>query len=158
MKLYRLERTQVLPILQAEAWQFFSQPLNLPQITPDWLSFELTGRAPEKMVAGQVLCFRLKPFGGIRRTWITEITHSSEPEYFVDEQRFGPYRFWQHQHVFVPHESGTKMSDIVHYALGPGILGRWVQPLVVAPRLERIFNYRAEKLEAIFHARAGGNL
>ena len=150
MKLYRLERTQILPISQNEAWQFFSQPHNLPDITPAWLGFRITSPVGDSMHAGQVISYRLKPIFGIPATWISEITHAHEPDYFVDEQRFGPYRFWHHRHVFKPVDSGTLIHDIVHYAIGWGIFGRWVQHLLVAPRLEHIFNYRREKLEMIF--------
>ena len=150
MKLYRLERTQILPISQKEAWQFFSQPLNLPAITPDWLGFRITSSAGEDMYAGQVISYRLKPIFGIPATWVSEITHVHEPDSFVDEQRFGPYRFWHHLHIFKPVENGTHIHDIIHYAIGWGIFGQLVQRLLVATRLKRIFNYRREKLELIF--------
>jgi ligand-binding SRPBCC domain-containing protein len=98
-----------------------------------------------------VYAYRLKPFAGIPVTWISEITHVREPDYFVDEQRFGPYRFWHHRHVFTPAENGTQIFDVVHYALGMGVVGNWVQRLVVAPRLEQIFDYRRETLKRIFN-------
>ena len=75
-----------------------------------------------------------------------------EPDYFIDEQRFGPYRFWHHRHNFKPLDKGTQICDIVHYAIGFGILGHWVQRLMVAPRLDKIFNYRYERLKHIFSA------
>ena len=147
MKLHRLQRIQNLPISQNEAWQFFSQPLNLPEITPAWLGFRLNTAVPEKMFAGMVISYRIKPLFGIPATWISEITHVHEPDYFIDEQRFGPYRFWHHRHNFKPLDNGTQICDIVHYAIGFGILGHWVQRLMVAPRLENIFNYCCERLK-----------
>ncbi|UOR13845.1 SRPBCC family protein [Halobacillus amylolyticus] len=57
---------------------------------------------------------------------MTEITHMVEGKYFVDEQRFGPYRFWYHQHHFKKLEKGVEMTDIVHYAFPYAILGRLV--------------------------------
>ncbi len=156
MRLYRLQRIQDLPISREEAWQFFSQPLNLPEITPAWLGFRLNSAVSEKMSAGMVISYRLKPLFGIPATWISEITHVHEPEYFVDEQRFGPYRFWHHHHTFKPVNNGTQICDIVHYAIGYGILGHWVQRLIVAPRLDNIFNYRFERLKDIFSANRRG--
>ena len=150
MKLYRLERTQILPISQSEAWQYFSQPHNLPDITPVWLDFRITSSACEYMYAGQVISYRLKPIFGIPATWISEITHVQEPDYFVDEQRLGPYRFWHHRHTFKPIDSGTHIHDIVNYAIGWGIFDRWVQRLILAPRLEGIFDYRRDRLKLIF--------
>ena len=150
MNLYRLERTQILPISQEKAWQFFSRPQNLPEITPPWLGFKMKNYPQTELYAGQVFSYRLKPLWGIKVTWISEITHVQEPEYFVDEQRFGPYRFWHHRHVFEPVDDGTRVHDCVHYAIGYGITDRWIQRMIVGPRLVNIFNYRQNSLKNIF--------
>jgi ligand-binding SRPBCC domain-containing protein len=150
MKLYCLKRSQCLPISLKEAWHFFSQPLNLPQITPPWLEFKLTCNVPENMYAGMLITYRLKPLPGIPITWISEITHVRKPEFFVDEQRSGPYQLWHHQHFFRPTENGTEVCDIVHYALGLGPLNSLVNRLVVQPKLNSIFEYRQGKLYRIF--------
>lgn len=154
MKLHRLERKQILPVSQKEAWQYFSQPLNLPDITPEWLGFKITSSGYNRMFAGQIISYRLKPLFGIPVYWVSEITHVQEPDYFVDEQRFGPYRFWHHRHFFKPVGSGTEIRDTVHYAIGFGIFGLWVHRLMVAHRLEKIFDFRREKLRHIFKVNA----
>ena len=97
-----------------------------------------------------LISYHLKPLLGLPVTWISEITHVYEPDFFVDEQRFGPYKFWQHQHLFKAVGTGTQVSDIVHYAIGYGILGRLVHRFIVSPRLDDIFDYRHEKLKQIF--------
>jgi len=97
-----------------------------------------------------MISYRLEPFLGIPVTWISEITHVCEPDFFVDEQRFGPYKFWHHEHFFKAADNGTQVIDIVHYALGHGVLGRLAHRLIVSPRLEDIFDYRREKLKRIF--------
>jgi ligand-binding SRPBCC domain-containing protein len=151
MRLYRLERIQHLPVCQIEAWQFFSNPINLPEITPPWLSFSLTQKVPISIHAGMIISYRLKPFLGLPVTCISEITHVCEPDYFVDEQRFGPYKFWHHQHLFNAVSNGTQVIDIVHYAIAYGILGRLAHRSIVSPRLDDIFDYRHEELKKIFH-------
>jgi len=150
MRLCRLKRIQNLPVSQKKAWQFFSNPINLSEITPPWLSFRLTQTVPNSIHAGMLISYRLKPLFGLPVTWISEITHVYEPDYFIDEQRFGPYKFWQHQHLFKAFGDGTQVRDIIHYAIGYGILGRLVQRFIVSPRLEDIFDYRHEKLKQIF--------
>lgn len=72
MRRYRLERTQNLPLSQDEAWQFFSQPLNLPDITPPWLGFRMATHTGENLHAGQVFSYRLKPIFGIPAGGIEE--------------------------------------------------------------------------------------
>jgi ligand-binding SRPBCC domain-containing protein len=151
MKIYCLKRRQLLPISLTEAWKFFSQPLNLPQITPPWLELKLTCTVPEMMHAGMLITYRLKPLLGLPVTWISEITHAREPEFFVDEQRFGPYRFWHHQHLFKTVKDGTEISDIVHYAFGFGMLSPLLDRLFIQPRLKNIFEYRSDKLNQLFN-------
>ena len=35
MKIHHFERSQIVPITLDEAWEFFSNPLNLDELTPD---------------------------------------------------------------------------------------------------------------------------
>lgn len=148
MKLHLLEERQNLPVTIGEAWTFFSDPANLARITPPSLGFEVTSPPAERMYAGMIVTYRIRPFFGVRVSWVTEITHVDEPHLFVDEQRFGPYRFWHHQHLFREIEGGVEMRDLVHYALPPG--GGAARRLLVAPRLREIFGHRREVLERTF--------
>lgn len=150
MKIHFLERVQRLPIGIAEAWEFFSDPYNLPRITPPFMGFEVTSPAPPRMYAGTIIVYRVRPLLGVPLTWVTEITHVDEPVLFVDEQRFGPYRFWHHQHHFREVDGGIEMRDLIHYALPLDPAGRLVQRWMVGPRLAQIFDFRQRTLEAQF--------
>jgi ligand-binding SRPBCC domain-containing protein len=148
MKLHVLEREQRLPIPVARAWEFASDPRNLARITPPAMGFEVTSKLPERMYAGMIITYRVRPLLGVPVTWVTEITHVDEGRLFVDEQRFGPYRFWHHQHLFREVPGGVEMRDIIHYALPPG--AGPARALLVAPRLESIFDHRREVLAEMF--------
>ena len=150
MKIYRLETIQNLPISQKEAWDFLSDPRNLKTITPDYMGFEIVSGAASKMYAGQILQYIVTPLLNIPLNWVTEITHIREGEYFVDEQRFGPYSLWHHKHFIKPIKNGVEMIDIVDYKVPFGILGQLVQPFLVRPKLEEIFEYRKNALDRIF--------
>ncbi|MEK9787589.1 MAG: SRPBCC family protein [Flavobacteriaceae bacterium] len=150
MKIYRLETIQNLPISQKEAWDFLSDPRNLKTITPDYMGFEIVSGAASKMYAGQILQYIVTPLLNIPLKWVTEITHVREGEYFVDEQRFGPYSLWHHKHFIKPIKNGVEMIDIVDYKVPFGILGQLVQPFLVRPKLEEIFEYRKNALDRIF--------
>ena len=150
MKLHLLEARQNLPVSIAEAWEFFSDAGNLARITPPSLGFEVTSAPAERMYAGMIITYRVRPLFGVPVGWVTEITHVDEPHRFVDEQRFGPYRFWHHQHLFREIEGGVEARDIVHYALPAG--GGAVRRMLVAPRLREIFAYRRDVLERTFGA------
>jgi ligand-binding SRPBCC domain-containing protein len=145
MKLYLLLQEQLLPISLQEAWDFFGNPANLPLITSPDLGFRVTSPLPERMHAGMIVTYTVTPFLGLPVKWITEITHADPPHFFVDEQRFGPYRFWHHQHHFRATPEGTAMIDLVHYALPFGPLGTLAAPLV-RKRLHAIFSFRRQAL------------
>ena len=81
---------------------------------------------------------------------MTEITHVQDRVYFVDEQRFGPYQLWQHQHHFSIIEGGVKMTDIVHYRNPMGFLGNMANGLFVEKQLRRIFEFRFRKIQDLF--------
>ena len=117
MNIYRFESKQKLKISISEAWEFFSNANNLTVITPPWLNFDIQTRVDEKMYAGMIIKYKVKPLLNIPMTWVTEITHVEELKFFVDEQRFGPYKFWHHKHIFNKVDSGVEMVDIVDYML-----------------------------------------
>ncbi len=149
--LYQLYRKQVLPISLEEAWEFFSSPFNLKKITPPDMGFEVKLISPEqKMYAGMIIAYKVRPLLGIPMNWVTEITHVREPYFFVDEQRFGPYSFWHHQHHFRKVREGVEMEDLVSYKIPLGLLGKIANALFVRKRLEYIFDYRYKILEQIF--------
>ncbi|KJD34308.1 cell division inhibitor [Tamlana nanhaiensis] len=150
MKVYRLHRTQKLPITVNQAWDFLSDPRNLKVITPDYMGFEILSGADRPMFAGQIIQYIVTPVLGIKTKWVTEITHVIDKQYFVDEQRFGPYDLWHHKHFVKVIDGGVEMEDIIDYKLPFGILGQLMHPIVVKPKLEEIFSYRKEKLEALF--------
>lgn len=150
MKLYKLHKTQKIPISIDKAWSFLSDPKNLKVITPDYMRFDILSGDDKSMYSGQIIEYIVTPVLGIKTKWVTEITHVKDNAYFVDEQRFGPYNLWHHKHFIKPIENGIEMEDIIHYKLPFGVLGQLVHPVIVKPKLEEIFNYRQNKLIELF--------
>ena len=129
-----------------------SSPLNLSRITPSYLGFEIISKPDkEEMYAGQIIEYYVRPLWGIKLHWVTEITHVKEKEFFVDEQRIGPYRFWHHQHHLKEVEGGVMMEDILHYQLPFGLLGTIANTLFVKKKIETIFEFRREKVNELFN-------
>lgn len=130
-----------------EAWDFFSSPKNLSGITPKHMGFRILYISPgDKMYPGQLIRYivRIPPLGSMQ--WVTEITHVHEPHYFVDEQRFGPYAFWHHQHHFKEVLDGIEMTDEVNYVIPFGFLGQLANWLFVEQKVNAIFDYRFKML------------
>lgn len=145
-----LIRKQELPITLEKAWAFFSSPTNLKLITPSFMGFDIiSGNGEEKIYPGMIISYKVKPVLNIPMTWVTEITHVSEMNYFIDNQKSGPYKYWHHQHLFEETDNGTKMTDILNYAAPGGGFGLMAEKLFIAKRVEGIFKYRTEVLKKL---------
>ncbi|HMG07235.1 MAG TPA: SRPBCC family protein [Mucilaginibacter sp.] len=154
MKIYVLKTQQAIPITLDEAWEFFSSPLNLAKITPADMSFVVTSdvNPNTKMYAGMIITYKISPLPGIKMNWMTEITHIADKQYFVDEQRFGPYALWHHQHHFKEIAGGVLMNDILHYAIPYGVIGRLSNSVFVGNKVKQIFTFREKAIEKMFGA------
>lgn len=154
MTLHYLAQEQFLPISLDQAWNFFSSPRNLESMTPPDLGFRIVHCPAETMHEGQILEYRVEIFPMVWVPWVSEIKAVDEGRSFIDEQRFGPYKFWHHQHRFVAVEGGVKITDLVHYALPFGPLGSIAHALFVRRKLEEIFSFRRQELERRFPRRS----
>ena len=150
MKIYTLHKKQNLPITIQQAWDFLSNPNNLKTITPEYMGFHILSGADRPMFAGQFIQYIVTPILGIKTKWVTEITHVVDKQYFVDEQRFGPYALWHHKHFIKEIDGGVEMEDIIDYKVPMGLLGQIAHPFLVKPKLEEIFAHRQKKLIALF--------
>jgi len=148
--LHCLRYSQKLPISIDVAWNFFSSPTNLKILTPDYLNFKTVSISRDKIYAGQIIEYTIRPIANIPITWVTEITHVKENEYFVDEQRFGPYQFWHHEHHFAIIENGVEIADIIYYKMPFSFLGQLLNEYKVKKDLEKIFLFRKAKLDELF--------
>ena len=150
-KTYQLKKVQLIPQTIEKVWDFFSDPGNLSRITPAHLRFEVLSRNHAgAMYAGQLIEYRVRPLLGIPLYWMTEITQVEPMQYFIDEQRYGPYAFWHHQHHFLATDHGVEMTDVVHYRIPFWWLGDVAQALWVGSELEKIFAFRKQVTEQSF--------
>ena len=151
MPMYTLQSEQKIPASIETVWDFISSPANLKRITPKHMGFDiLTPGLPEKMYPGMIIAYHVSPLLGIRMKWVTEITHVDEKNYFVDEQRIGPYRMWHHEHHLEAIPGGVLMRDKVSYQPPFGILGDIAQALFIKKQLDGIFAYREKKIIEYF--------
>ncbi len=116
------------------------------------MKFKITSKynADAKMYEGMIITYHVTPLLGIKLNWMTEITHVKENEYFVDEQRFGPYALWHHEHHFKEIKGGVQMNDILNYAMPYGIVGRLSNTILVGKQIKKIFSYREKAINNLF--------
>ena len=153
MAAHSIKTIQKIPVSLDKAWDYFSNPANLQAITPENMGFKVISKHHgDIMYAGQIIEYTVKPVFGIPIYWMTEITQVKDKEYFIDEQRFGPYSLWHHQHHFKEIPGGVEMTDIVHYKNPMWFAGRIANSLFVKNKLKGIFDYRYKKVEELFGA------
>jgi ligand-binding SRPBCC domain-containing protein len=150
-KVYAIKAVQNIPVDIDTAWAFFSSPANLQHITPANMHFSIISKhSGDTIYPGQIIEYKLSPIRGISFYWMTEITHVNDKKFFIDEQRFGPYSLWHHQHHFKEVEGGVEMTDIVHYKIPYWFIGTLAHSLFVHRQLKEIFAYRYKVIEEWF--------
>ena len=151
--IFVLQSSLIVKSTLSEVWKFISVPENLFRITPPEMNFKITFQSAldkKGMYAGQIITYKVSPMPFYRASWVTEITQVQEKKFFIDEQRFGPYSFWHHQHIIAETDEGVEMRDIVSFKLPFGGLGNMLGGWFVKKQLRKIFNYRTLKMKEIF--------
>jgi ligand-binding SRPBCC domain-containing protein len=150
-KTYTLERTQLIPRPLREVFPFFSDAKNLEAITPPFLQFKILTPGPIPMQARTLIDYRIRLLG-FPMFWRTKIETFEPPLRFSDTQVRGPYRLWHHTHEFVETPEGILMTDLVRYQMPFGPLGTLVHAVWTRRTLERIFDYRFQKVDELLGA------
>ncbi len=154
MQLFKLEDKCVLNTTLEKAWDFFQDPHNLKLITPPELNLVVTlvvtSDTGSVMYPGIIVTYKVQILPFIFVDWITEITHINPPKMFVDEQRFGPYKMWHHEHHLRQVPNGIENHDIIHYVITGWPIDGLLNRFIVRPRLDKIFEYRKKKLLELF--------
>ena len=145
-------RKQLINTNIDDLWSFISSPKNLERITPDSMEFKITSNNEDQvMYPGMIISYKITPLLNFPLRWVTEITHVKEKEFFVDEQRLGPYRMWHHEHIFKIKEDGVLMTDIITYIPPFGLLGKLANHLFIKRLINKIFDYRSQTIEQLFN-------
>lgn len=148
---HKLFREQQLNCDIETAWKFFSSANNLSKITPKDMGFTvLTEMEDDEIYEGMLIDYYVSPLFGIKMKWQTEITHVDLQKSFIDFQRKGPYKLWNHHHEFISNDEGVLMRDTIDYELPMGFLGEIAHSLFVKKKLDSIFDYRFRVLSRLF--------
>ena len=149
--IFTLKSEVNLPMPISKAWDFFSSPHNLSKITPSEMNFLITSGPTKKAYAGQIISYKVNVLKYFRLNWVTEITQVEFEQYFIDEQRFGPYKMWHHEHHFKKNKDNTTtVYDKVIYKLPYGIFGIIAHKLFIKKRLVEIFQFRNKRIKQLF--------
>ncbi|MBW1813197.1 MAG: SRPBCC family protein [Deltaproteobacteria bacterium] len=147
--IHKLTSHQTVDTTIEKVWDFFSNPGNLNLITPPSLRFQIRSGDEVPIYNGQIIHYRIRILPLVRVSWVTEIKNIVPLSSFMDEQRFGPYKFWLHHHQFVPSDNGVDIIDTVNYSTGFYFFGEIVHYLWIKRQLAYIFRYRKERIKAL---------
>jgi len=131
---------------------FFTDPKNLEALTPKFLQFKILKVTSSPIQEGTILDYSLK-IRGIPIRWQSKITECISGVRFSDMQTRGPYLFWHHTHEFFEKNGGTLIRDKVLYKLPGWVPGDIIAHWLVRKDLEKIFLYRREVIEELFHSK-----
>ncbi len=147
--IHSIDREQLVPAPIEQVFEFFSGARNLEELTPPWLRFSVLSPEPIEMHPGTLIAYRLRVHR-VPLHWVSRIEEWRPGRRFVERQVRGPYRLWCHTHEFTADPRGTLIRDSVRYELPLGPLGALAHAAIVRRDLERVFDYRRQRVERRF--------
>jgi ligand-binding SRPBCC domain-containing protein len=130
--------------IQASAEELFrwhAEPGALERLAPPWEPIEVEERSPG-IRDGDRGAMRV-PLGPFRIRWVFEHCDYIEGRQFRDIQLSGPFRRWEHTHLFTPDgPEACILEDRIDYELPLGAVGNFLGGWLVRRKLLRVFAYR----------------
>jgi len=152
----RFVKESVIRARPERVFAFHELPGVLGRLTPPWESARVIEHPPSLQVGARTVV-ETRVFGVVSVRWVALHTAYEPPRMFEDVQVSGPFRSWRHRHTVEPHAGGATLRDEVEYEPPLGPLGRALAPLLVEPRLRRLFDYRHEVTREWCEGGAGGD-
>jgi ligand-binding SRPBCC domain-containing protein len=134
-------RESIIEATPERVFAFHELPDALARLTPPWESARVLQPAPDLRV-GSTAIVETRILGLIPVRWVARHTLYDPPRVFEDVQVSGPFRSWRHRHIVEPHPKGAVLRDEVEYEPPLRLVGRLAAPLLILPRLRRLFDYR----------------
>ena len=130
-------------------FDFFNRPENLVKLMPPFMAFTLLTPGKLIMKEGAIFDYNVRVFG-IPNRWTTYISDYNPPFSFSDIQLKGPNSYWHHRHAFKTVDSGTLVTDDIHYLLPFGVVGKVANAVVMQPIIKALFNHRKKIVSQLF--------
>lgn len=122
-------------------WEWHASPGALELLTPPWETVTVLDAGQGIADASRVV-LRVGRFP-LRQRWVAEHRDVHPGKEFTDVQIAGPFRHWEHRHVFEPDgEDASILVDLIAYALPGGRMGAFFGGPFVRRKLEKMFTWR----------------
>ncbi len=139
----RFVKESIIKAAPERVFAFHELPYAIERLIPLWENAKIIQKADISKTGAQANVEQ-KIFGLISSRWIAEHTRYEPPKLFEDVQISGPFRSWRHQHIVEPHKKGAILRDEIEFEPPFWIFGQLAAPLVILPKLEKMFAYRHE--------------
>jgi len=136
-------KESIIKAAPERVFAFHALPDAFERLVPPWENVKIIQKADITQIGSQAI-LEQKIFGVIPARWIAEHTRYEPPRMFEDVQISGPFKSWRHQHIIEPCEQGAILRDEIEFEPPLWIFGQIAAPLVIAPKLEKMFAYRHE--------------
>ena len=154
---HHFQTEQWIPFPRERVFAFFADPANLPPLMPRWQRARIDRAELSDSFAGKgsllVISFRPIPLLPLRMKWEAYIAEFRWNDFFCDEQRKGPFRYFRHCHRVADAERdgvmGSLVSDAVEYELPFGFLGDLVNAVAIKRQVASLFAYRQKMLPGL---------
>ncbi|HCA49595.1 MAG TPA: TIGR01777 family protein [Planctomycetaceae bacterium] len=80
--------------------------------------------------------------GPLKIRWVAIHSGYTYPTQFIDVQKSGPFRSWEHKHLFSCCGDESKLTDAVTYRLPAGILGKLLLSRTIEEDIKQMFEFR----------------
>lgn len=142
-----------MPGSAEDVYRLHAEPDALERLTPPWEKARVVARTGGIEHPGSRVTLRVS-VGPITQDWIAEHAACEPGKRFRDVMVSGPFRKWEHTHIFVAEsENSSWLEDRVEFELPLGWLGRMLGGGYTRRRLQRMFAWRHKTTSEILAAR-----
>jgi len=134
-------KESVIKASRERVFAFHELPDAFERLMPPWENAKIIQKADISKIGSRAI-IEQRLFGIFPSRWIAEHTAYDPPRSFEDVQISGPFHSWRHRHTVSPHEDGAVLRDEIEYVPPVPIFGALAAPLVITPKLEKMFEYR----------------
>lgn len=137
----RFTKTTHIKASPERVFAFHELPDAFERLVPPWENVRVIQKADISVVGSRAI-LEQSILGLIPSRWIAEHTVYDPPRMFEDVQISGPFKKWRHKHIVEPDGEGALLIDDIEYEPPLGFLGSLADPLMIRPKLEKMFDYR----------------
>ena len=139
----QLVKESIIRASPERVFVFHELPDAFERLIPPWENASIIQKADITKIGSRAI-IEQKIFGLFPSRWVAEHTAYDPPRMFEDVQISGPFKSWRHRHLVLPHADGAVLRDEVEYEPPFSIFGSIAAPLVIIPKLEKMFEFRHE--------------